>query len=254
MARFGVKEVCDVTFYDMNDLPILYLDTLKLTNLTNEAERTYVRGGRSNSVLMAFDYNRTATFEISDALLNPKTVSLQSGVELSTTTQNIHKREVLTAQTGAGGTGVVLVLSETPTDTVRIYASPNGYEHEGVAQTVEPASVVVDTNGDSTVTPTGAVVGDKYVVYYLFASGDNTEMMTIRSDAFSGTYKIVGDTVVTNYETKEIESFQIIIHSARINSAFEITMEAEGDPSVFDMSIDVMKPEGHSRMIEMIKY
>lgn len=248
MARFGVKEVCDITFYDMNNVPVLYLDTLKLTNLTNEAERTYVRGGRSNSVLMAFDYNRTATFEISDALLNPKTVSLQSGVELSTATQNIHKREVLTVEGG------VLTLSETPTDTIRVYASPNGYEQEGTPETFAPTAVVVGTGGEATIAPATPVEGERYVVYYMFASGDNTEMMTIRSDAFSGTYKIVGDTVVTNYETKEIESFQIIIHSARINSAFEITMEAEGDPSVFDMSIDVMKPDDHSRMIEMIKY
>jgi hypothetical protein len=259
MARFGVKEVADVTFYDMNDVPVLYLDTLKLTNLTNEAERTYVRGGRSNSILMAFDYNRTATFEIQDALLNPRTVALQTGVELSSATQSIHKRESLTVQSvtpAGGGTAVLaIVFAETPTDTVRIYPSENGYEQDNTGLiTVEPASVLISDAGDPYYAPVGAVAGDKYIAYYMFDSGVGTEMMTIKSDAFSGTYKIVGDTVVTNYETKELESFQIVIYQARINSAFEITMEAEGDPSVFDMSIDVMKPDTHSRMIEMIKY
>jgi hypothetical protein len=255
MARFGVKEVADVTFYNMDNEPVLYLDTLKLTNLSNEAERTYIRGGRSNSILMAFDYNRTATFEISDALLNPRTIALQTGVEISTAVQQIHKREALTAETGADGVAIVLKLAETPNDTVRVYASTNGHDFDpATVETFEPADVVMDADGNPTVSPTGAGVGDKYVVFYQFPSGEGTEMMTIRSDAFSGTYKIVGDTVVTNYETKEIESFQIVIYQARINSAFELTLEAEGDPSVFDMTIDVMKPDNHNRMIEMIKY
>jgi hypothetical protein len=251
MARFGVKEVADVTFYDMNDNPVLYIDTLKLSNLSNDAERTYVRGGRSNAILMAFDYNRTSTFEISDALLNPRSIALQTGVEISTAPTNVYKREVVTAYDEAGVATVK--LSETPTTTVRLYPSENGYDQDVPPITVEPAGVTTGPDG-ATFAPTGAVVGDKYIAYYQFSSGDTTEMITVKSDAFSGTYKIVGDTVVTNYETKELESFQIIIYQAKINSAFEITLEAEGDPSVFDMSIDVMKPDTHNRMIEMIKY
>jgi hypothetical protein len=251
MARFGVKEVADVTFYDMNDNPVLYLDTLKLSNLTNDAERTYVRGGKNNSILMAFDYNRTSTFEISDALLNPRSVALQTGVEVINTPQNVYKREVLTAFDVAGTISVR--LSETPTTTVRLFPTENGYDQGADPVVVDPAAVTGGAEGP-TVAVTGGAIGDRYIAYYQFSSGDQTEMITIKSDAFSGTYKIVGDTVVTNYETKEIESFQIVIYQAKINSAFEITLEAEGDPSVFDMSIDVMKPDTHNRMIEMIKY
>lgn len=247
MARFGVKEVCDCTFYDMNDVPVLYLDTLKISNLSNDAERTYIRGGRSNSILMAFDYNRTSTFSITDALLNPKTVALRTGVELVRASQQVYKREVLTQ------TGGVVTFSETPVTDVRLYASPDGYSQE-VAPVIVPVGTVTTTGGVSTATVVGGADGDQHIAYYQFASGDETEMMTIRSDSFSGTYKIVGDTVVTNYETKELESFQIIVHQCKINSAFEITMEAEGDPSVFEMTIDVMKPDTHNRMIEMIKY
>jgi hypothetical protein len=248
MARFGVKEVADVTFYNMQDEPILFIDTLKLSNLSNDAERTYIRGGRSNAILMAFDYNRTATFEISDALLNPKSIAMQAGVEISTASTDIHKREVLEAD--AGGS---ITFSETPSATIRLYPSDDGYEHTGSEIVVEPAEVTV-AGEDSTFLVTGATEGDKYIAYYKFNSGDATEMMTIRSDKFSGFYKIVGDTVVTNYETKELESFQIVIPQAKINSAFEITLEAEGDPSVFDMTIDVMKPDDSANMIEMIKY
>jgi hypothetical protein len=82
MARFGVKEVCDVTFYNDRNEPVLFLDTLKISNLENDAERTYITGGRGNPRLMAFDFNRTASFNISDALLNPKAIALQAGTEV----------------------------------------------------------------------------------------------------------------------------------------------------------------------------
>jgi hypothetical protein len=249
MARFGVKEVADVTFYDMNNNPILFIDTLKLSNLSNDAERTYIRGGRSNAILMAFDYNRTSTFEISDALLNPRSLALQTGVEVTTSSTLVHKREVLTAD--ATGT---LHFSETPATDVKLFATVDGYDQGGTSEVVPLASVVTGVDELSTFKPVASAEGDRYIAYYQFNSGEGTEMITVKSDAFSGTYKIVGDTVVTNYETKEVESFQIVIHQAKINSAFEITLEAEGDPSVFDMSIDVMKPDTHNRMIEMIKY
>lgn len=249
MARFGVKEVADVTFYDMNDNPVLFIDTLKMSNLSNDAERTYIRGGRSNAILMAFDYNRTATFEITDALLNPKSIAMQAGVEVSTASTDIHKREVLVANAGGA-----ITFSQTPSSNVKIMPSDDGYEHTGSMIEIAPADVVIAVDGTASYTIPNAVEGDKYIAYYKYPSGDRTERMIIKSDQFSGFYKIVGDTVVTNYESKELESFQIVIPQAKINSAFELTLEAEGDPSVFEMSIDVMKPDTSTNMIELIKY
>jgi hypothetical protein len=249
MARFGVKEVADCTFYDMNDNPVLFLDTLKLSNLSNDAERTYIRGGRSNAILMAFDYNRTATFEITDALLNPKSLAMQTGSEVVKSSTEIHKREVVSAD--AGG---VLTFSETPATRIRLFPSVDGYEHTGSVIEAEPVDVIVNPDGTASYTILNATEGEKYIAYYKFNSGEATERIIIKSDQFSGFYKIVGDTVVTNYETKQLESFQIVIHQAKINSAFELTLEAEGDPSVFEMSIDVMKPDTSTNMVELIKY
>lgn len=47
MAKFGVKEVMDVTFYDTaTGAPALYLDTLKLSSLENKADESFARGGK----------------------------------------------------------------------------------------------------------------------------------------------------------------------------------------------------------------
>jgi nitrite reductase/ring-hydroxylating ferredoxin subunit len=240
MARFGSREVADVTFYNNEGVPVLFLDTLKLTNMSNEAERTYITGGRGNPRLLAFDYNRTATFEISDALMNPKSLALQAGVEVETTPQSIHVREVVDV------TGGSVTLSQAPNSDVRLYSTVNGYDFD-----VATGEVVADP---ATATVTTTLLTPRVIAFYTYEATDNVEKFTIRSDKFSGFYKIVGDTVITNYETKEEEAWQIIIPQAKINSAFEITLEAEGDASVFDMSVDIFKPDVGTEMIHFIKY
>jgi hypothetical protein len=240
MARFGSREVCDVTFYAQDGSPALFLDTLKLSNMSNEAERTYITGGRGNPRLLAFDYNRTATFEISDALMNPKSIALQAGTEVEYTPQTIHMREVVDIDAGS------VTISQTPNSDVRLYETPDGYNFN-----VEDTEVIVAPVGT---TLTTTLTGAKAIAYYTFEKSEAIEKWTIKSDKFSGFYKIVGDTTIINYETKAEEAWQIVIPQAKINSAFEITMEAEGDASVFDMTVDIFKPDVGTDMIHFIKY
>ena len=240
MARFGSREVCDVTFYNQNNEPVLFLDTLKLSNMSNEAERTYITGGRGNPRLLAFDYNRTATFEVQDALMNPKSIALQSGVEVETTPQTIHMREVVDVDAGS------VTISQTPNSDVRLYGTEDGYNFD-----VNDSDVVVAPVGT---TVTTALTTGKAIAYYTYEKAESIEKFTIRSDRFSGFYKVVGDTTIINYETKAEEAWQIVIPQAKINSAFEITMEAEGDASVFDMTLDIFKPDTGTEMISFIKH
>lgn len=240
MARFGSREVCDVTFYNADNVPVLFLDTLKLSNLTNDAERTYITGGRGNPRLLAFDYNRTASFEINDALMNPKSLALQAGVEVSNSPTTVHKREVRDI------VGTTVTLSKTPNSDVRLYSTTDGYNFDSATAEVitAPAGTTVTT----------ALTTSKVIAYYTYEAQTNVEKFTISSDKFSGFYKVVGDTTITNYENKQEEAWQIVIPQAKINSSFEITMEAEGDASVFNMTLDVFKPDTGTDMVTFIKY
>ena len=63
LDRYGIKEVADVTFYDINadgspKRPVLYLDTLKVTTIEQTAEETEARGGKGNAALIAWDYGK----------------------------------------------------------------------------------------------------------------------------------------------------------------------------------------------------
>ena len=71
MSKFGIKEVADVIFFDIaTGKPVLFFDTLKTSSIENAAETTDATGGRGNAKLITWNYSRTATLQMQDALLS----------------------------------------------------------------------------------------------------------------------------------------------------------------------------------------
>lgn len=77
--QYGIKEVADVTFYaiELNKydeevyVPVLYFDTLKVSNLEQTAESTAAKGGLGNPNLIVWDYGKEITLSLEDALYSP---------------------------------------------------------------------------------------------------------------------------------------------------------------------------------------
>ena len=82
--QYGIKEVADVTLYaielDENDeeiyIPVLYLDTLKISSIEQTAEQTSARGGLGNPHLITWDYGKEITVNLEDALYTPASMSM----------------------------------------------------------------------------------------------------------------------------------------------------------------------------------
>ena len=82
--QYGIKEVADVTLYaielDENDeeiyIPVLYLDTLKISSIKQTAEQTSARGGLGNPNLITWDYGKEITINLEDALYTPASMSM----------------------------------------------------------------------------------------------------------------------------------------------------------------------------------
>ena len=70
----------------------------------------------------------------------------------------------------------------------------------------------------------------------------------IDADTFPETYKIVGETYIRDQKTEKDERYQFVIHRAQVSSDTSITLEAEGDPTTFEMSIDVLTPPNDIQM------
>ena len=57
--------------------------------------------------------------------------------------------------------------------------------------------------------------------------------------------------------TGKDEPFQFIINKAKVQSAVTITLQAEGDPSTFSMTLDVLRStndEGQNEMMKLVRY
>lgn len=245
MKQFGVKEVANVFFINLVTNKVdLYLDTLKMSNLENANESTYAIGGQGAGRLVGWDYGRTSNFVLQDALLNPKSIAMQAGTELEQKVEKIYEREVLAAFDDGEGNSKI-TLEQEPVGKIQI-EKLDGSE-------VPEASITVSGN-ELTVPSAALTVGSQVVVYYTWETTSTAEVITIKSDKFGGFYRVVGKTFWRNVETGLDEKVQIVIPKAKISSSFNLTMQPDGDPSVFDMNLDVFKDPSSTDMVKLVRY
>lgn len=266
-TKFGAKEVLDVTLYDMStNQPIICFDTLKTSSISVTSEKVYARGGKGNPKLITWELNKEATLTIEDALISPKSMELISGMATSVGSKTVYVRQDNEWDT----------TGEKPTEKGDLY--PLTCSSEGVINLAfKPKEAVgdikiylKDDDCGSLVTMEEATLnenvltlgakgiavagGKKVIAYYTRSTSETTQTYVITSDKFSGTYKLVGDTVIRNAETGLDEAFQVIIPNLKWTSNLELGFSAEGDPSTTTFECEIMRESGSCTMIEMIKY
>ena len=256
--KFGLKEVLDVVLYDtVTNKPVISMDTLKVSTIENGAEETSATGGRGNSKLISWDFGRTATLNMTDALLSTKSFELLSGNAAVEGSATIYMRQDTVWDTGTPpiDKGDLFPLIASGAGSIELAYTP-----------LEVAAdiLVYDADSDCGIpllagTLTGKTLTNvawasiKIVVYYTFTATNATTFL-ISSDKFPGTYRLVGNTVIRNAATGKDESFQVVINKLKFKSGFTLTMQADGDPSAFDMQAEVLRESSNSKMITMIQY
>ena len=98
--QYGIKEVADVCLYsielDENDdevyIPVLYLDTLKVSTVEQTASQTSARGGLGNPELIIWDYGKEITVTLEDALYNPASMGMTWGGKYGSKTYTVYGR------------------------------------------------------------------------------------------------------------------------------------------------------------------
>ena len=69
---------------------------------------------------------------------------------------------------------------------------------------------------------------------------EDENTITIDANSFPGAYTIIGKTVVRSFATQKDEPFYIIIPKGRPQVGGTLTLQAEGDPSTFEMTIKAL--------------
>ena len=250
LARYGIKEVADVTFYKILQgggigAPVLYLDTLKVSTTEQTAENTSARGGKGNAELVMWDYGKEINVTLEDALFSAKSMAIMYGVDPDEDTTDFAAVNKITKTVNVSAiqvSGDDLIVSTAAGD-IKIPTEVKFYDSK--AQEVSTSSASTAKEKYEAAKATAA-----YATFDINVEGQE---IVISAEKFPGTYYVTGDTYARSEDTGEDEFFQFIIPKAKVLSEVTLTMEAEGDPSTFNMNLKVLRPKD-GKMMKLVKY
>ncbi len=291
--KYGIKEVANVYFEALeDDLAanvykgdiVLFLDTLKVSTIETTAENTAAQGGWGNPKLVQWDYGKEINITLEDALMSLESLRFMLGgaIKRADAKEPIVVRH--TEEIVLGAEGVVPAVKDHLTDKVLVPKATLGHPIRLINLTtgLRTQIVVLPTDavgtqkilaentkitfknpemlGDDSTVP--GAYGDHVRVFWeeVIYDDEGTETaveVTISPDTFPGTYKVVGDTFMRSEKTGKDEPFQFIINKAKVQSNVTITLQAEGDPSTFEMTLNVLRStndEGKNEMMKLVRY
>lgn len=264
--RYGIKEVANVYFEalggDNDGIPegqiVLFLDTLKVSTIETTAENVSAQGGWGNPKLVTWDYGKEINITLEDAVISWEEMRILLGAELRDETSSEVPMIRKNAEKKFNSKGAIkFPLEDGKTE--------RGKHHFPKAEPDEFTWIDM-TNGargdkDDLLTYAAELEGvtaSNPVRFRFFwkepASADMpaTELV-ISPDRYPGTYRVVGDALIRSEKTGNDEAFQFVINKAKLLSEVTLTMQAEGDPSTFNMTLNVLRDED-GNMMRLIKY
>lgn len=107
--------------------------------------------------------------------------------------------------------------------------------------------IIWDYGREATVTLQDALLSIETLNLLFAEKVASTGPVVISANTFPATYKVVGETLARN-ESGVDEIFTWTIEKAKVQSNVTLTMEAEGDPTVIDITLRVLRGEDGKMM------
>lgn len=292
LDRYGIKEVADVTFYEIKDdgtpgKPVLFLDTLKVSTIEQTAETADARGGKGNPKLITWDYGKEITVNIEDALFSPKSMAIMLGDGQVAQGGGAFIRKTAVIRMGKASDGKIKMLNDyvvadvydanEGSKRVKLYLGGEATAPMGEVKINGQLLFTDGTNNAVLYDEDGTVLDEAFTesdLKSLYTTGftvpvsknldghkfmftywvkATTKTITVSGDSFPGTYYIQGDTYSRSDVTGKDQFFQFIIPKAKMTAENTITLEAEGDPATFSMNLTVLRPES-GEMMKLVQY
>lgn len=252
--RYGIKEVADVTFYKIESdgsrgAPVLYLDTLKVSTVEQTASSSDARGGKGNPKLVSWDFGKEINVNLTDALFSPASMAIMFGGKDGVGTEDSTEitKVAMTRILSTAADSTVEMDTAEGRKTVKVLASGGSAYNTNITKVTDADGVDIPASEFGSKT-----AGDKFFVHYK-VTPTSKKVININADTFPGTYYITGDTFCRSDVTGEDDFFQFIIPKAKMSPENTITLEAEGDPSVFNLNLTVLRPES-GPMMQLVQY
>lgn len=269
LDRYGIKEVADVQFFNIDKTTgkpgnlVLYLDTLKVSTIEQTADNVEARGGKGNPALISWDYNKEINVTLEDALFSAKSMAIMFGDGTVSSDADSIIRHTKKYKAGTPEADVILTTQitkdgSTELEDNQIKVNKSFFKISSVSvmddQLLSPIQVTETTIKSSLFTSEkgeSKLSKDIYVTYTL--KPDDAAVITISNETFPDSYYVVGDTYARSDIDGTDDFFQFIIPKAKVTSENTITMEADGDPSVFNLNLRVLRPDD-GQMMKLVRY
>lgn len=216
-----------------------------------------------NPKLVTWDYNKDVNLTLEDALISMESLRFMLGGKLKEATEQTKVKIRLTEEV------VIETADELPPvknhlDDKLYNQQPENYKYINL-DTGERGEVIKGNDSlepPIVAKPLTAAEGTHLRIFWeqevngTEGNGTAAEIV-ISPNTFPGVYRVYGDTFMRNGDGKD-QAMQFIIGKAKVLSNTTITMQAEGDPSTFEMTLNVMKSTnddtGESEMFRLVSY
>lgn len=250
--RWGVREAAEATFYDaVTRNAIVTLKTLKMTEVQTTGETVYSRGGRGNAKILGFSSDREATITLQDAIFDNKALAMLTGNEVLEGARELDF--FFEATVSEAGT---VVIPKTPESITSVYL----LDDDGVTnKTLLSSAASAPTVGEYTISTATLSFhddnkGKRVRVYYKAMTGADAKTVIVTSDKFGGTFRLVVDVLIRDEATSQDFFGQFIAARAKIEDDFSFNFSPDGDPSVLDIPIEILKDPASTTMWELVIY
>lgn len=280
--KFGVREICEVVlkakaamkvgnkiFY--KNEPVIYFDTLKTSSLEGAATTVYAQGGRGNSRLVAWEGERTVTFNMEDALISPEGFMILSGAGLVDASDEKPLYQHHVEQTDDFDTDGTIRLERKPflpvdrkdnfayvmlvrggeiisEPFIPVHADAEADENGKFAiQIAEHANYADETasnyqspyvaEGDGQSLADLLGMADAVLVDYYEEKTSGARQIEITPDKFGGNFYLEAETLFRTEQGVDLPAI-FTIPNCKIQSNFTFTMASSGDPSTFNFVMD----------------
>ena len=258
--KFGVREICDVVLRAKTKMnvgskvfyanePVIYFDSLTTSSLEGAATTNYASGGRGNARLLAWEGERTLTFNMTDALISPEGFAILSGADVIDASNEVPMYVHSTARTEVKG------------DNTKAYVVVKGkvaWSHKARAEFYNAGADIflMDDDGnlaipydDDNSVKYDATTKTTTIECYDFAPGTivlvdyytiqtKGKQIDITPDKFGGYFYLEASTLFRDEASGQDLPAEFIIPRCKVQSNFTFTMASTGDPSTFDFVLD----------------
>ena len=199
---------------------------------------------------MSWDYGRTATLTMQDALLSDQSLAMLAGNEIKDAKKagvKVARHDIVIA-----GKGGAVELSNPGAEKIIAFNNEDGsLGEEVVIEGVEGEYIAHAMGVEEGVAGDALEQDTKVAIFYETEAPADSTVVTFSSDKFPAIYKVVGTSLVRD-EDGEDHPFQFVIPRAKLQSGFTFTMDPE-KVSTFDFNLQVLVEQGTRRLYDVIR-